>query len=182
MEQPSEKLKQFALLVDSDLCVGCFACVIACKQENNLLAGLRYININIDETIDVEGKLRLNFVAFHCMHCDEPACIASCPEEAIAKRGDGIVLVDENKCTGCGLCMEACPLDVIQIDPRSGTAAKCHMCLHRIEGGLEPSCVVHCFTNAIKFGFRDDFIAVGPGKEVKYTVNCRFFEKFRARK
>lgn len=175
-------MKQYALLADSDLCVGCYACVVACKQENNLPEGLRYINISIDEEVDGNGELRLDFVPVHCVHCAEAVCIASCTELAITKRGDGIVVLDEAMCTGCGLCVEACPVGAIQIDPRSGSASMCHMCHHRIEKGLEPACSMHCFTKAIKFGLREDFATADPGQKVKCAINCKFFEEFRGRK
>lgn len=175
-------MNQYVLLADSDLCVGCYACVIACKQENNLPEGVRYINISIEESIDGEGELKLNFAPIHCMHCEDPSCIASCPELAIRKRGDGIVMIDEDICTGCGLCIEACPIGAVQINPASGSAAMCHMCHHRIEKGLEPSCVMHCFTKALKFGFHKDFIAEKTGEEIKCTINCKFFVELRGRK
>jgi formate-dependent nitrite reductase membrane component NrfD/ferredoxin len=81
------------------------------------------------------------------------------------QRDDGIVEFDSSICIGCKACMQACPYDAIYIDPETNTAAKCHFCSHRIEVGLEPSCVVVCPTHAIISGDMDD-----PLSEISRTL------------
>ena len=90
-----------ALLVDIDLCYGCLACEVACKQEHDLPVGPCWISVQTIGPQKVDGKLKMFFYPMHCMHCSEPACLKACPEDAITKRADGIVLITEDKCTGC---------------------------------------------------------------------------------
>jgi len=75
-----------------------------------------------------------------------------CPVDAITKREDGIVLIDEELCTGCKDCIEACPLGVMQFDEEKGLAEKCDLCVERIERGLQPACVAACPSHCIYFG------------------------------
>lgn len=82
------------------------------------------------------------------------------------QRDDGIVEFDNRACIGCKACLQACPYDAIHIDPSTGTAAKCHYCSHRVEVGLEPSCVVVCPTHAIIAGDLDD-----PGSEITRVLS-----------
>jgi Fe-S-cluster-containing dehydrogenase component len=87
------------------------------------------------------------------MHCDDPPCEEACPEEAIAKREDGIVILDYEKCTGCQLCMEACPFDVVDFDEGKGIAQKCNLCYQRVDNGLIPACADNvCLAHCIYFG------------------------------
>ena len=76
----------------------------------------------------------------------------ACPVDAISKRTDGIVVIDEENCIGCGECIEVCPFSVIGIDPHKEVAQKCNLCVHRVEKGIEPACVTVCEANAIHFG------------------------------
>lgn len=71
---------------------------------------------------------------------------------AISKREDGIVVMDEELCFGCMACAAACPFAVIQFDLEKDVAVKCDMCLSRVENGLKPACVNHCPAGAILFG------------------------------
>ena len=83
-------------------------------------------------------------VSVACMHCTEPACAGACPEGAVSKReADGLVLVDEALCTGCGLCAGACPLGVPQITA-DGIMEKCDLCCDRNPAGAPPPCVDTC--------------------------------------
>ncbi len=103
-----------------------------------------------------------------CMQCNNPPCMDACPEEAIYKRKDGIVLVDEEKCTGCQLCIPACPYDALTYDDQRDVIVKCTLCHHRIDKGLEPFCVVCCEDDAIFFGDLND-----PESEVSRLISQR---------
>ena len=139
------------LLIDHDICFNCQACVAACMQENNLLSG-SYINLVTVGPRMVDGKLAVDYMPVTCTHCARPACVAACPVEAIKKRQDGVVLINTDLCNGCMACISACPFTAIRFNTEKGVAEKCNLCLHRIDGGLEPACVKHCQAKAILFG------------------------------
>lgn len=154
--------KQYALLFDLRRCIGCRTCVIACKLENNLEVGDNWIQVfsaNGSLNDSPQGKypqLSLVWRPVACMHCQNPPCRGACPEEAIYKREDGIVLIDEKKCTGCLLCQPACPYDVIHFKEGENLADKCTLCCHRIDQGLIPNCARECIWGAILFGDIND--------------------------
>lgn len=137
--------------------MGCFACVVACKDWHDVPAGsASWIRV---KTIE-KGKYPNLFVAFlptTCYHCAKPACVDACPESAISKREeDGIVVVDREVCIGkdqCGSCLEVCPYDA----PQFGTEAnakmqKCDLCIDRWAEGKKPVCISSCPTHALDAG------------------------------
>jgi len=143
---------EYALIVDTKDCVGCNACEVACKQEHNLPVGPRWIKVYSDTPREIEGKLQLKYIVTHCMHCIRPPCENICPVEAITKREDGIVLIDEELCIGCKDCIEACPFGVMQFDEEKGIAQKCDLCVDRLDRGSQPACVAACPSHCIYFG------------------------------
>lgn len=148
-------MTQYALLVDEKRCVGCQTCEVACKQENSLPVGPKWMVV-ISRIKEVDGKLVMSFLHIRCMHCANPPCIPACPTNAITKRADGIVLIDPELCTGCMVCIEACPFAAPQFNPEKNTVEMCTLCVHRIEKGLEPACVQHCPSGALQFGDIND--------------------------
>jgi len=140
------------ILVDIDLCVGCFACEVACKQEHNLPQGPKLMKVVQVGPKEIGGKLVMDFVPMHCRHCENPPCIEACPVDAISKRNDGIVLFDENLCIGCGECIEVCPFGAPQYNPEKQIMQACDLCHERIDQGLLPICVQNCPTDALVFG------------------------------
>ena len=145
-------VKEYGLIVNTEDCIGCNACEIACKQEHNLPVGPRWIRVHLDDPREIEGKLQLRYIVTHCTHCSHPLCKNACPVGAISKREDGIVLIDEELCTGCKECIEACPLGVMQFDEERGVAQKCDLCVERLDRGLQPACVATCPSHCIYFG------------------------------
>jgi tetrathionate reductase subunit B len=150
--------KQYGLLFDTQRCIGCRTCVIACKVENGIETGswMKVLN-NSGTTTDIPvgryPRLSLSWQPHTCMHCENPPCLEACPVEgAIYKRPDGIVLIDRDKCIGCRACGDACPYDAIHFNPNDGCAEKCTLCSHRIDQGLEPFCAKECICGAIRFG------------------------------
>lgn len=144
--------KKLALLIDEDLCWGCDACELACKQENHLSEGSRWIQVRTKGVQRVNGKLKLVYSPARCLQCSHPPCQEVCPVDAITQRPDGIVLIDSNGCIGCKKCIEACPFGVMQFNQEKGVAEKCHLCYHRIDRGLKPACVDVCIGRCIYFG------------------------------
>ncbi|MBI4659085.1 MAG: 4Fe-4S dicluster domain-containing protein [Verrucomicrobia bacterium] len=96
--------------------------------------------------------MKREFISLACNHCDQPACLKSCPVGAITKRAaDGVVLFDQDKCIGCRYCVFACPYGAPRIDTDTGKVSKCTMCVHRLDVGLRPACEATCLTGAITF-------------------------------
>jgi len=145
-------MEKKSLLVDIDLCYGCFSCEVACKQEHGLAAGTNFITVQQVGPTRIGGKLTMDFVPMACKHCGKPSCMEACPEKAIYKRSDGIVLINEERCTGCQLCIEACPFGAPQFVTGKNTVQKCDLCVDRGARGQVPACVHHCPTEALIFG------------------------------
>jgi len=159
--------KDYGILVDVERCLGCGVCVTVCKQENGLpphiddVPGTTGTSWNQVLAIS-EGKYP-NFWEYHfpvhCMHCQEPPCVPSCPQEAIKKNDNGIVLINENKCNGCEdetdklrKCVSACPYGAVQFNLEKGVAQACTFCVHRVSAGVEPACVRACIGRCMTFG------------------------------
>jgi len=153
--------KKYGLVIDLERCIGCQTCRLACKVENILdkVSGMRVDTIGGIHPDTPAGKYP-NLTMYHqpvpCMHCDHPKCIDACQEKAIYKRQDGIVLVGEEKCTGCQVCIDACPYGALNYDEQRDAVVKCTLCHHRIDKGLEPFCVTWCEDEAIFFGDLND--------------------------
>ena len=145
-------MEKKSLLVDMDLCYGCFSCEVGCKQEHGLPSGANFITVHQVGPTRIGGKLKMDFVPMACKHCGKPACVEACPEDAIYKRSDGIVLINDEKCTGCQICMEACPFGAPQFVTEKNIVQKCDLCVDRTDRGQVPACVHHCPTEALIFG------------------------------
>ena len=157
-------MPNYGFVIDNQSCIGCHACSIACKSENEVPLGVYRTWVKYVET-GIYPDSRRQFQVSRCNHCANPPCVRICPVTAMYQRDDGIVEFDPEICIGCKACMQACPYDAIYIDPNSGTAAKCHYCGHRTELDLEPSCVVVCPTHAIISGDMDD-----PNSEISQVL------------
>lgn len=142
-------------LVDLDSCMGCKACEVACKSENNVPVNSWRLRVKyVDEGTFPDVKRA--FTPMRCNHCENAPCVRSCPVVALHVLPNGIVDIDRDRCIGCAACMLACPYGAIYMDPITNTADKCTFCAHRTEAGLQPACVVACPTQANIFGDLDD--------------------------
>jgi Fe-S-cluster-containing dehydrogenase component len=177
---PPSKVK-LGLVIDLDTCVGCHACAVGCKEWNaggiagpltdsdpygKQPSGVWFNRVHSYELAATDacgGSAPQPAQTLHfprsCLHCETPACVTVCPTGASYKRGeDGIVLVDEDKCIGCGLCAWACPYGAREMSPMDGVMKKCTLCVDRIynenlpEAEREPACVQVCPTRARHFG------------------------------
>ena len=142
-------MTRYGLRIEDRLCWGCKTCEVACKQENRAPTGVKLIEVNEDGPHWKDGELRFTFRVNRCRHCNDAPCAAACPAAAIAIRPDGIVVLDEDACDGCGACRGACPFHAIGFDPERMVASKCNLCHHRIDRGLLPACadnvcLAHC--------------------------------------
>ncbi|UCF91885.1 MAG: 4Fe-4S binding protein [Desulfobacterales bacterium] len=146
-------MKKYALVIDHAACWGCKTCEVACKQEFHVPNGVRLISVAEDRLQLKDNGLDFVFYVNVCRHCDDPACAAACPDEAIAQRQDGIVVMDYDRCTGCQACLEACPYHAIDFDADRGIAQKCNLCHQRVDRGLIPACADNvCLAHCIYFG------------------------------
>jgi tetrathionate reductase subunit B len=162
--------KRFGLVIDQERCIGCEACSVACMLENKTGAPLiRVKTQNVEQQDTPEGRfpdLKMCFLPMLCNHCAHPPCVDVCPPGALAKRKDGPVVLDEEVCDGCQACIEACPFDAVLYDSEKEKAEKCSFCVHRIDRGLEPFCVICCEGQAIHFGDLSD-----PDSEVSRIIS-----------
>ena len=186
---PATTQKSLGLVIDLDSCVGCQACVTACKEWNTGghmapltdihpyggdVDGVWFNRVHTYEHLTDHGSRTVHFPR-SCLHCAEPACVSVCPTGASYKReADGIVLVDESKCIGCKLCSWACPYGAREVDPDVGVMKKCTLCVDRIynenlpEEDRVPACVAACPTSARHFGDLAD-----PDSAVSQLVEAR---------
>lgn len=184
---------QLGWKIDLSKCIGCHACVVSCKAENNtypqqsplIVKNGRAVTVNYRRVITLDFGLyprvsRL-FVSMACNHCKEPACLKSCPAGAITKRDDGIVLIDQELCIGCKYCIWACPYGAPQYNPNTKKVEKCTFCVHRIDAGLKPACVTTCVGRALDYETDFDFLKSGENSpegfsHPKYTKPSIRFE------
>jgi anaerobic dimethyl sulfoxide reductase subunit B (iron-sulfur subunit) len=155
---------QHGFYFDHTLCVKCHACEIACKTWNEVEVGPRWrevVKVTSGSFPDVSA---IN-VSMACMHCGDAPCQTACPVAAITKRAeDGIVVVDQNKCIGCGFCTWACPFNAPQLSAAAGKMEKCNFC--QTPGkerplGLPRACEEICPTGAIKSGAMAELASQG---------------------
>lgn len=187
---PQSTSKKLGLVIDLDICVGCHACVVNCKEWNTSGYGVPLSDsdpygaepigawLNRVHTFEVQPKNdQASIVHFpkSCLHCTNAPCVTVCPTGASYKRSnDGIVLVDEDMCIGCGLCAWACPYGAREMDPAEKVMKKCTLCVDRIynenipEQDRVPACVRTCPASARHFG---DF--ADPESNVSMMVRQR---------
>ena len=153
-------MSRLALMIDLERCIGCKSCEVACKQEHGLGPG-EYRNKVV--WLGDPARPALDFLTVSCQHCDRPACLRACPVNPKAITKDpvtGIVRVDEDRCTGCGECVIACPYGAMGYDPVDHHAVKCDLCTdRRADGETTTACASVCPGHAITFGDRAAMVA-----------------------
>lgn len=188
---PPPSPRKLGLVIDLDTCVGCQACVVACKGWNTENYGAPLSDLS-PYGADPEGTFlnrvhtyeatppngaapRIVHFPRSCLHCEDAPCVTVCPTGASYKRAhDGIVLVNEDACMGCGLCAWACPYGAREMDAEAGVMKKCTLCADRIENenlapeDRIPACVRTCPTGARHFGDLGD-----PDSAVSLLVATR---------
>ena len=141
------------LYFDSETCVGCYACAVACMDQNDidvLADGLAYRHIMHFEREEA-GEVRIAHVSSACMHCDNAECLDACPSGALRRDlASGAVIVRRELCIGCHACAMACPFGIPRFG-RDGTMQKCDACYARTRFGYGPACAEICPTGALSY-------------------------------
>ena len=146
---------RFVMVLDTVRCVGCSACVIACKTENAVPEG-GFRDWVVSETRGRFPQLALENRSERCNHCENAPCIANCPTGASHRGRGGTVQIDRSKCTGCKSCIAACPYGARFVHP-DGFVDKCTFCAHREDGTT--ACTAVCPTECIAFGDANDAVS-----------------------
>jgi len=149
-----------AILTDLTKCIGCEACVWACKEANRLPPeGHDVLSATAWTVLD---RIKGVHVRRQCMHCEQPACVSVCPVGALQKTAAGPVVYDADRCIGCRYCMLGCPFSIprYEWDSKVPRVRKCIMCHSRIAHGGQPACTEVCPTGATLFGDRQELLAL----------------------
>jgi Fe-S-cluster-containing dehydrogenase component len=142
------------LFIDPSRCIGCQACYHACA-ECDTHRGRSMIHLEY-----VDRAESTQTVPVVCMHCEEPACAAVCPADAIKKTPDGVVQSAlDARCIGCSNCVLACPFGVPRYVPELDQMMKCDMCYDRTSVGMKPMCATVCPSGALAWGRREEIQA-----------------------
>lgn len=160
------------LLYDTTLCIGCKACVVACKEANGMAPdvdgyggglydapeGLNEYTRNIIQLYR-DGD-ETSFVKKQCMHCIDPACVGACMLGAMSKGAFGVVSYDASKCVGCRYCEAVCPFNVPKFEwaKKAPKIVKCELCRHRLAEGKQPACTEVCPRGAVVYGKYTDLL------------------------
>ncbi|MBI3456732.1 MAG: 4Fe-4S dicluster domain-containing protein [Candidatus Rokubacteria bacterium] len=106
---PRKRKFHYGMVIDTRRCVGCRACVVACKAENKTPPGVSY-TVVVEQAVGHRTDDKPLFMTKPCFHCENPPCVNVCPVSATFKREqDGIVVIDYDRCIGCRYCITACP-------------------------------------------------------------------------
>ena len=191
---PESTETKLGLVIDLDICVGCHACAVNCKEWNTSgyhapmtdtnpygadPSGVWFNRIHayeVERSSDDSGSnSQTVYFPKSCLHCEDAPCVTACPTGASYKRTkDGIVMVDENWCIGCKLCSWSCPYGAREYDSHEGVMKKCTLCVDKIynenlpEESRQPACVATCPANARHFGDLGD-----PSSDVSKLVEAR---------
>lgn len=186
-------MARYGMLIDLRRCVGCYACVMACKAEYATPKGVYWNHVIVEERGEYPYA-RMTFTPVLCNHCENPPCRDVCPTGATYQRSDGIIAVNQSMCIGCKYCMVACPYQARSIPETSegyypeygltafeqqgikrhkkGAPSKCVFCYERVEQGKEPACVIACPAHARIFGDLNE-----PNSEISRLI--KQYQTFR---
>ncbi len=152
-------MKRRYISVDVDKCMGCHTCELACAMAHGSTDDLSVLIRSGEKPgyrIYVESY-QATSIPVPCNHCEEAACVLACPTGACHRESEGApVLVDNDKCIGCRMCVQACPFGMISVHPLGSGVVKCDLCIRRLAQGEDPACVSSCPTKALSFAEEEE--------------------------
>lgn len=188
--------RRWAMVIDLRRCDGCGHCITACQKMHFLPESQEWIKV-YDLTDSSGGQYSL---PVPCQMCQNPPCVRVCPVGATYQTPDGAVVIDQDVCIGCRMCMAACPYGVrtfnweeppsvptaFQVDTpefrapqRQGTVGKCQSCIHNMRQGKLPGCVQGCPMYATYVGDLDEDVATNGRETVVLSEFLRDNDAFR---
>ena len=181
------RLRRWTMVIDLRKCDGCQSinrppqCTAACIEGHFVPKPMEWIEIFEVPLVGHKESARSGFVPVPCQHCQNPPCTNVCPVGATFSTPEGVVLIDQNRCIGCRICMAACPYDrrffnwgkpptppeaaladysaEHQVPAKRGTVMKCDFCPDMARAGRLPYCAQGCPNNAIYYGDLEDGLA-----------------------
>lgn len=167
---------------DKDKCIGCTACIVACKNEHELPPhpsippehspkGPSFITLYHRRPEVYEDRVEQYFLPISCMHCIDAPCIRACPRQAIYRDENiGAVLIERTKCIGCRFCLWFCPYGAPRFDVE-GKMIKCDLCIDRIKEGKKPMCEHTCPSYAVIIGTPEE-IGEAKGQQIMERIEA----------
>lgn len=146
---PLKDGEQYRFHFDMTACVGCHCCEVACNEQNNNPADVKWRRVGEMESGEFPTVSTL-FNSMSCNHCIDPACLNGCPTNSYIKLENGIVYHEDDSCIGCQYCTWNCPYQVPVFNKDRGIVTKCHMCHEKLAVGETPACVQACPSGAIQ--------------------------------
>lgn len=128
------------IFMDLNRCIYCRSCEVACEREHDRHTHMSVVLLNERYSVPM-----------NCRHCEKSPCVVVCPTRALTRLGNGPVITETMKCIGCRLCAMVCPFGVPEFDSSSGVMRKCDQCIHRLNEGKAPACVVTCPARALTY-------------------------------
>ncbi len=155
---------------DSTRCVDCKTCQVACKKKFNVPKLLNFRTVDGYE-VGSYPNARFYSISHACNHCENPACVRSCPTRAMYKdEQDGTIQHNDDICIGCRACIMACPYGAPVYLPELGIVNKCNACIDTREADGATTCEASCGMRAIEFGDFDDLVKRHP--DAVQQISC----------
>lgn len=145
-------MRKNAFIFDTNQCVGCMACVVACTIENGTQTPLNWRTVNTHNYIQ-HPSLPVFHFSLACNHCDDALCMTNCPALAYSRDiSTGAIIHNAEACIGCTYCTWACPYDAPKFNENTNIVEKCNFCIDRISNNQQPACTQACPVGALSFG------------------------------
>jgi len=147
---------RYGMMIELEKCVGCLACVSACKEQWDTGPGAARDWVYTYEHGRRGEDLGITFYPGLCMQCEDRPCTRDCPTGATYRNENGVVVVNPDVCIGCGNCVSGCAYGARRFDPEKKIIEKCNFCAPYVARGETPACVQTCLARCRHFGNLDD--------------------------